>query len=156
MAVIPFEIQSKKRTVKNETSNRLWKTNGGFKMSRKAMTLLGINKENNKLVFGTSDSGNLVIKVVKNEPYHCSVSIATNRINNPEVIAKLESVGDSFEISSNEIEGGYHEMILRTDFEKVTEKVIKDKKSETPKTPKATNSSIVALQTTGEEDENFG
>lgn len=95
------------RVAKNETDTFMWKVGNGFKMSRKAKTLLGIKEyEGAKLGIGfDANIGKLVIKVdsTKGE-YNCAVN-SGNLITNTTVVEQMSTYGNRFKITNNIVEG---------------------------------------------------
>lgn len=138
-------ISTPSKVMKNEKGAYLWKVSNGYRMSRKAKTLLGINAdEAGKLGIGSDESGNLLIKhdSTKGE-YNCSVS-KLNVITNTGVVEVLESYGIKFEIQLEEVDG-FRIM-------KVVEEIVDDKKIEELKTcPESVKEELDSLEVTEED-----
>ncbi len=99
------------RTTRNEMSANLDRKKNGYKLSRKARTLLGISDNtSHRLAIGSDDQNRLLIKAVsENEPNNASVS-KLNMINNRGVISKLDEFGNHFEITEEQTIEGYYIM----------------------------------------------
>ena len=100
-------FNEKSRIVKNELDAYLWKVGQGFKMSRKARTMLGIKDDTiHNLAVGTTEGEviKLIIKAVNTkEEGNCTVN-KQNVISSNKVVTALESFGDKFKITSDKME----------------------------------------------------
>ncbi len=113
-------LNTLKRVAKNERGAYVWKVGNGYKMSRKAKILLGIDPEGSgKLGIGfDEDLDSLVIKHDSTEgEFNCSVS-KLNIISNTGIVEVLASYGDRFEISNDVVEGNFR--IMKSVSETVT------------------------------------
>lgn len=123
------------RVVKNERGAFLWKVGNGYKMSRKAKILLGINpEESGKLGIGYDDEiSSLVIKHDNTEgESNCSVN-KMNIISKTSVVDVLKDYGNRFEISNTLADGFY--------IMNVVEEIIENNEEET-----TTNEELVVTE----------
>lgn len=119
MGVELFEVKS--RTPKNETTEKMWKLSNGFKMSQKAVDMLGISSGENRLVFGITDNGNPAVKCTSDKEYHCRIGVSNNIISHNGIISKLTTFGEEFTISTSPDSEGFYEMTPLTNTVKSTE-----------------------------------
>ncbi len=99
-------FNEKSRIVKNESGAYLWKVGNGYKMSRKARTMLGISQDtiHNLAIGTTEDDSTLIIKAVASkEEGNCSVN-KQNVISSKKVTTSLTNFGDKFTITNDKYE----------------------------------------------------
>lgn len=99
-------FNEKSRIVKNESGAYLWKVGNGYKMSRSARTLLGIDKDtiHNLAIGTTEDDSTLIIKAVASkEEGNCSIN-KQNVISSKKVVTSLTGFGEKFTLTNEKYE----------------------------------------------------